>query len=207
MKYILATQTTHTTDYRATKNIKTATSISLFWLCKVEDTDNKQMECAFLTAKINGTAKYYTKAETRLLKKIDPLNEFEYTTEVFELSDFDETTFDLDSSDFYSAVEVAQGVIEAIHNKIKRNLQRSKERQILQNRYRDLETRTLNLLREKIEDSNFISTHTQTKTVRTHHNDMREITTVDDKLIFLDKNGYMFDLLSFIDLEDLINLL
>ncbi len=73
--------------------------------------------------------------------------------------------------------------------------------------YRDLELRVLRELRNKIENSNFTSSHIQEKAIKVNVFDYQELTIINDKLTFLDKHGYHYSLFADCTLEDLIDIL
>lgn len=74
-------------------------------------------------------------------------------------------------------------------------------------KYRDLEMQVRFQLRIEIDKSSHISEATKTKAIRVNHLDYKEMTVLNDKLIFLDEDGYQFDIMLMTDLEDLINIL
>jgi uncharacterized protein with ATP-grasp and redox domains len=74
-------------------------------------------------------------------------------------------------------------------------------------KYRDLEMRVLRELRNKVENSKHISKHLSEKSIIVNVFDYTELTLVNDRLTFLDKNGLHHSLFADCNLEDLINLL
>jgi hypothetical protein len=78
----------------------------------------------------------------------------------------------------------------------------------LKKEYRDLEQRVIRVLREKVENSNYISSHNNTqKAIRVNVFDYKELTISNDKLTFMDENGYQFSLFGDCTLEDLIDII
>jgi len=73
--------------------------------------------------------------------------------------------------------------------------------------YRDLEQRIINELRQKVENSTYISKHENEKALKVNIFDYTELTIVNDKLTFLDHNGLHFSLFSDCTLDDLIDIL
>lgn len=73
--------------------------------------------------------------------------------------------------------------------------------------YRDLETRVLNELRQKVQNSKIKSKHLSEKCIKVKCYNYSELTIVDDKLTFLDSNGQHYSIFNETDLEDLINIL
>lgn len=73
--------------------------------------------------------------------------------------------------------------------------------------YRDLEVRILAELRNKIQASDYLSKHINQKAIKVNVFDYTELTIVNDKLTFLDENGYQYSLFSDCTLEDLIDIL
>lgn len=74
-------------------------------------------------------------------------------------------------------------------------------------KYRDLEQRVMRKLRERVERSKIESKHMQAKAIPVELHDYSELVVVNDRLTFLDKNGYHYNLLSQATLEDLIDIL
>ena len=75
--------------------------------------------------------------------------------------------------------------------------------------YRDLETRVLSELRDKVNNSNIHSKHiTQEKCIEVNVFDYTELVIVDDQFIFLDDKGCHYSLWNGdCNLEDLIDIL
>lgn len=72
--------------------------------------------------------------------------------------------------------------------------------------YRDLEMKVMRELRNKVECSKHISKHVNEKAIKVKLYQYTELTIVNDKLTFLDKNGLQFSL--FVNsIEDLIDIL
>ena len=76
----------------------------------------------------------------------------------------------------------------------------------LKKEYRDLEQRVIRVLREKVENSNYINSHNQ-KAIRVNVFDYKELTISNDKLTFMDENGYQYSLFGDCILEDLIDII
>ena len=73
--------------------------------------------------------------------------------------------------------------------------------------YRNLETRVLSSLRDKIENSNYISKHINQKAIEVNVFDYTELSIVNDRLTFLSRNGLQFSLFADANLDDLIDIL
>ena len=77
----------------------------------------------------------------------------------------------------------------------------------LKKQYRDLEMKVLNGLRTKIENSTYISEHTSTKAIKVDVEIYKELTIINDRLTFLSKHGYHYDVFCETNLETLIDIL
>lgn len=73
--------------------------------------------------------------------------------------------------------------------------------------YRNLEMKVLQQLKEKIHTSNVNSKHLQEKAIKVNVFDYEELTIVNDRLTFLDKNGLHYSVFTDATLEDLIDIL
>jgi hypothetical protein len=74
--------------------------------------------------------------------------------------------------------------------------------------YRDLEVRVLHELREKIKKSEHISEHVNERSIKVKIGFYyEELTIINDRLTFLDGNGYHYDIFTDVTLEDLIDIL
>jgi hypothetical protein len=73
--------------------------------------------------------------------------------------------------------------------------------------YSELEMRVLIELRNRIEKSEHNSNFVDGKAIRVNVYDYEELVLVNDKLTFIDKNGYQFSLYADITLEDLVDIL
>ena len=73
--------------------------------------------------------------------------------------------------------------------------------------YRDLEIKVLRELRNKIENSKHISKHLNQKSINVNVFDYTELSIVNDRLTFLDKNGLHYSVFTDVNLEDLIDIL
>ena len=73
--------------------------------------------------------------------------------------------------------------------------------------YRDLKQRVISELRNKVEKSEYISKHSGAKAIEVEIFDYTELTIVNDKLTFINDNGYKFSLFADTNLEDLIDIL
>lgn len=74
--------------------------------------------------------------------------------------------------------------------------------------YRDLEMRVFNELRNRIENSKYISKFINDKAIKVNSLfDYCELAIINDRLTFMDKSGYHYDIYSECSLEDLIDLL
>ena len=74
-------------------------------------------------------------------------------------------------------------------------------------RYRDLEMQVLRKLREKVGQSDYTSQHIQKPAIKVKDFGYTELTIVNDRLVFLDRYGYHFNVLATTSLEDLIEIL
>jgi hypothetical protein len=77
----------------------------------------------------------------------------------------------------------------------------------LKKQYRDLEQKVICELYVKVENSKHISKHQNEKSIKVNLFNYTELTIVNDKLTFLDSNGYHYSLFSDCNLEDLIDIL
>lgn len=77
----------------------------------------------------------------------------------------------------------------------------------LKKQYRDLEQRIVRDLRDKVENSKQISKHLDEKSIKINLFDYTELTIVNDRLTFLDRNGQHYSLFADCNLEDLIDIL
>ena len=77
----------------------------------------------------------------------------------------------------------------------------------LKKEYRDLEQRVIRDLRDKVENSNYISSHIKQRAIKVNVFDYKELTIINDKLSFMDEKGYQFSLFADCTLEDLIDIL
>ena len=77
----------------------------------------------------------------------------------------------------------------------------------LKKEYRDLEQRVIRVLREKVENSDFVCSHNNQKAIRVNVFDYKELTISNDKLTFMDENGYQYSLFGDCILEDLIDII
>lgn len=77
----------------------------------------------------------------------------------------------------------------------------------LKKQYRDLETKVIRQLRDKIEASNYTSKHINEKAIEVDVFDYRELTVINDRLTFLDNDGLQYSLFADATLEDLIDIL
>jgi hypothetical protein len=77
----------------------------------------------------------------------------------------------------------------------------------LKKRYRDLEMEILRDLRDLVEKSKIKSKHVDEKCITVNVFDYTELTVVNDRLTFLDCNGYHFSLYADCSLEDLIDII
>lgn len=73
--------------------------------------------------------------------------------------------------------------------------------------YRDLELRIMRELRDKVENSKQTSKHIDKKSINVNVFDYTELTIINDRLTFLDSNGYHYSLFDECNLEDLIDVL
>lgn len=76
----------------------------------------------------------------------------------------------------------------------------------LKKQYRDLEMQVLHGLRNKIENSTYISKHTNTKAIEVKIDDYEELSIIDDNLVFLNNDGNYFSYF-LVGLEELIDIL
>ncbi len=75
-------------------------------------------------------------------------------------------------------------------------------------KYRDLEQRVFNSLKNKIEKSDYISKHTGHKALQVNLYDYTELAVINDNLTFMDDYGYQYSLWNGdTNLEDLIDIL
>lgn len=74
--------------------------------------------------------------------------------------------------------------------------------------YRDLEQQVLRCLKDKINNSNTISSHTNQKCLKVNIFDYTELAIINDHLTFLDENGLHYSIFNGdANLEDLIDIL
>jgi hypothetical protein len=73
--------------------------------------------------------------------------------------------------------------------------------------YRDLEMQILSELREIVNNSSYISKHVKEKAIKVNLFDYQELTIINDRLTFLDSNGYHYPVFTDASLEDLIDIL
>ena len=76
----------------------------------------------------------------------------------------------------------------------------------LKSRYRDLETETLALLREKINNSNIISKHSNHKVLQINVEGFTEVAIIHDRHTLINENGDQFSIF-YLRLEELIDIL
>ena len=77
----------------------------------------------------------------------------------------------------------------------------------LKHQYRDLEISVLRELRDLVENSKHISKHVNEKSIYVNVFDYTELTIINDRLVFLDEDGYHYSLLNECNLEDLIDII
>ena len=73
-------------------------------------------------------------------------------------------------------------------------------------RYRNLELEVFRSLNEEVQNSSINSKFTQVKAIKINYEDKVELVVVNDKLCFIDNNGYHEPIYCY-PLEDLINIL
>lgn len=73
--------------------------------------------------------------------------------------------------------------------------------------YRDLETKVMRQLRDKIEASNYTSKHINEKAIKVNVFDYTELAVINDRLTFMDDNGFQYSLFTDTGLEDLIDII
>ena len=73
--------------------------------------------------------------------------------------------------------------------------------------YRNLEMKVLRSLRDKIENSTYISKHINEKAIKVNVFDYTELSIINDRLTFLSETGLQFSLFADANLEDLIDIL
>jgi hypothetical protein len=73
--------------------------------------------------------------------------------------------------------------------------------------YRNLETKVFRILRDMVEKSSHVSVYTKTNAFKVNVFDYQELTIVNGKLTFIDRNGYQHSLFSEATLEDLIDII
>jgi hypothetical protein len=73
--------------------------------------------------------------------------------------------------------------------------------------YRDLEMSVHAQLRNMINESNYISKHTNQKAIQVNVFDYTELSIINDRLTFLNNGGYHFSIYADASLEDLIDIL
>lgn len=73
--------------------------------------------------------------------------------------------------------------------------------------YRDLETQVQAELREMVSRSKAESQHVDSKALKVDVADYEELVIVNDRLTFLDANGYQYSVFANVTLEDLIDIL
>jgi hypothetical protein len=79
--------------------------------------------------------------------------------------------------------------------------------QNLSQRYNELETEVCEALRTEVQNSLVQSKHMNTPVIKVNVFDYKELAVINDRLTFLDSNGYHYDLYSECSLEDLIDIL
>lgn len=77
----------------------------------------------------------------------------------------------------------------------------------LKKQYRDLEQRAIRKLRDIVESSEYTSKHINEKAIKVNVFDYTELTIVNDRLTFVDKNGMHYSLFADCNLEDLIDII
>ena len=78
----------------------------------------------------------------------------------------------------------------------------------LKKEYRDLETKVLSTLREMVNNSKTESKHLNGKAIKVNIFGYTELVIINDRLIFLDSNGYYYSLFNGdCTLEDLIDII
>lgn len=83
----------------------------------------------------------------------------------------------------------------------------SKSSDGLKKEYLDLEQKVIRELRHKVENSKHRSKHLQEKAIKVNVFYYSELTIVNDRLTFLDRDGYHYSLFALCNLEDLIDIL
>jgi hypothetical protein len=73
--------------------------------------------------------------------------------------------------------------------------------------YRDLEQRVYSELRNLIENSDTDSSIINEKCIKVNLFDYIELTIINDRLVFLDSNGFEYNIYTDTSLEDLIDIL
>ena len=76
----------------------------------------------------------------------------------------------------------------------------------LKSRYRNLELEVFRSLNEEVQNSSINSKFIQDKAIKIDYDDNVELVIVNDKLCFIDNNGYHKSIYDY-PLEDLINIL
>jgi hypothetical protein len=79
-------------------------------------------------------------------------------------------------------------------------------KETLKKEYRNLEMRTLSLLRDKVENSKMNSTTIDSKAIKVDINNYRELAVSQDRLIFIDNRGQHYSVFN-VSLEELIDLI
>lgn len=80
----------------------------------------------------------------------------------------------------------------------------------LKKQYRDLETKILRALRNRVEQSEKISKYVGEKAISVHcscQGDYEELAIINDRLTFIDNKGLQYDVFADCSLEDLIDIL
>ena len=76
--------------------------------------------------------------------------------------------------------------------------------------YRDLETKVLHALRNKVMESERVSKYVGEKAISVHCScqwDYEELAIINDRLTFIDNHGLQYDVFADCSLEDLIDIL
>lgn len=77
----------------------------------------------------------------------------------------------------------------------------------LKKRYRDIEMEVLNRLRESILQSKYMSLHTGEKAIQINIDRYKELSIVNDQLVFFDNNGHHYSIFANCSIEELIEFL
>jgi hypothetical protein len=77
----------------------------------------------------------------------------------------------------------------------------------IKNSYDVLEAEVIEALQTEIQNSKTISKHMDTKVIKVNVFDYKELAVINNRLMFMDDDGYQYDIYTECSLEDLIDIL